>query len=138
MTTRTPEQIATEHAQKIAQGSAVVKATPEALAEFLRCAIEADRAQRVTDDEREALARIIQGFEGDPEYWQNFRDAAEAILAAGFRRQGSITDEMVDAALNAYLELDSEAETYPAAVRWRERNGRYMRAALEAAERARC
>lgn len=60
-----------------------------------------------TDDEREALtedalteavARLIQQFEGDPEEWRNFRDAANAILASEVwrdRRQGPITGPAV-------------------------------------------
>jgi len=46
MTLKIPAEIAVEHATKIAQGDSMVHATPEALSEFLRCAIEADRAQR--------------------------------------------------------------------------------------------
>lgn len=37
---------------------------------------------KADDDVREALARIIQSFEGGPDQWVNFRDHADAILAA--------------------------------------------------------
>jgi len=61
MTLKTPAQIATEHARLIANNHITVTATPEALAEFLRCAIEADRAQRDDTD-----ADLLGGMFGDP------------------------------------------------------------------------
>lgn len=97
-----------------------------------------------TDDERKAM---LESIEAGMEYYARedipedglteVEQIADFLIDAGFRRRAPITDEMVDAALNGYLELDGEAETYPATIRWRERNARYMRAALEAAEAAR-
>ena len=54
-----------------------------------------------TDDEREALARILDdndpegGVTPDPEggTWEWWLPQVDAVLAAGFRRQGPITDE---------------------------------------------
>jgi hypothetical protein len=56
-------------------------------------------------DEREALADIIDGCIPDdiPGYRQRYTDkAAEAILAAGFRRQGPVIDAMVEVASRAF------------------------------------
>lgn len=39
----------------------------------------------------ERIARIIQSYEGDPEHWSNFRDAANAIIS-------EVIDEPVPAA----------------------------------------
>ena len=53
-------------------------------------------------------------------------DAADIVLAAGFRRQGPITDEIVKAALDAYeLAMQEHAK-----------HGLALRAALEAAREA--
>lgn len=62
---KTPKQIADEHAAIISLGEPVVTASPEALSEFLRCAIEADRAQFSADvparaeADRAALRNVI-------------------------------------------------------------------------------
>ena len=54
MAALTPKQIADIHTEKIARGDDLVRATPAALSEFLRCAIEADRRQHA---EQIALVR---------------------------------------------------------------------------------
>lgn len=78
MSLKTPRDIAIEHATRIAGSDAIVRATPEALAEFLRCAIEADRAQRQPE------IYIVQNEPGD--VVDVFRDAdeAKAVYPDGF------------------------------------------------------
>ncbi|WP_143015810.1 hypothetical protein [Microbacterium sp. 77mftsu3.1] len=73
VTIKTPREIAIEHATIIAKGDASISMSPEALAEFLRCAIEADRAQRQPE------IYIVQNEPGD--VVDVFRDADEATAA---------------------------------------------------------
>lgn len=87
-------------------------------------------------DEREALARVLHA--DDVKHGRAFSDFAlmneyaigwyfdnaDAILAAGFRRQGPITDAQIDAALVAWYGVNARWN-------WIARDG--MRAALEAA-----
>lgn len=95
----------------------------------------ADMIERLTtpptDDEREALADLIEsvgvyipGSHGHD--YVNPGKAADAILAAGFRRQGTITDEVVEKAYRAYLDANRVPERF-------EHYLAKMRAALEAA-----
>ncbi|MCC2033085.1 hypothetical protein [Microbacterium allomyrinae] len=65
-----------------------------------------------TDDEREALGRLLRELlttdDEDPENGEpgwSLVAMRNQILAAGFRRQGPITDEMVDAAARAIFEV---------------------------------
>jgi hypothetical protein len=126
---------------------------PEDVIRLMREAIEADREQRTwqvspSDDEREALARVIRenrsiakimsdGYvsviqAGDDEI-------TDAILASDVwrnRRQGPITDEMVERACIAFT-CDSAEEWFELAATYRASIWSGMRAALEAAERAR-
>lgn len=57
----------------------------------------AERAERLTapptDDEREALEKVIKANDGRILALKQVHETADAILAAGFRRQGPITDE---------------------------------------------
>jgi hypothetical protein len=85
VTEKTPRQIAVEHATVIAGGDALVQATPEALAEFLRCAIEADRAQRQPE------IYIVQNDAGD--IVDVFRDADEAT--AQYQDGYSVVEETI-------------------------------------------
>lgn len=74
------------------------------------------------DDEREALARILPAWDRNGYLvWEECLDIADAILAAGFRRQGPISDAQVEAALSAYAVHAELASSHA------------MRAALEAA-----
>lgn len=88
-----------------------------------------------TDDEREALARILDN--SDPEMggvvadeghesWEWYLPQVDAVLAAGFRRQGPITDKQVRAALSAWFRR-------MIAGGWDNTHEVRMRAALEAA-----
>jgi hypothetical protein len=80
-------------------------------------------------DEREELARILDdsdpegGVMPDPEggTWEWWLPQVDAILAAGFRRQGQITDAQVEAAIGVWLHNDGPTDHDD------------MRAALEAA-----
>lgn len=74
-----------------------------------------------TDDEREALAAICREYAYRP-----VGQEVDAILAAGFRRQGPITDAQVQAARDS---LYRQGNRYPSM--------EDMRAALEAAEATR-
>jgi hypothetical protein len=80
-----------------------------------------------TDDEREALARVIEEGWGNPT-WDGVtlrpidRQIADAVLAAGFRRQGPITDAQITAALVGWEGQPTRVDA--------------MRAALEAARDA--
>jgi len=98
------------------------------------------------DDDREALRDELAGWVIGAGYYQSMvgtSDAAEmadAILAAGFRRLGPITDEVVEAAARALAETFGEPPYLP----WegwgelsRDEFRADARAALEAAERAR-
>lgn len=84
-----------------------------------------------TDDEREALARLLRGdvgIGGMP--WETVADAyrksADRAIAAGFRRQGPITDAYVDAVFQGIRN----------GVAWRPLGRDEVRAALEAARLA--
>lgn len=86
-----------------------------------------------TDDEREALAEILYPFfvRGDGLHDVVIAEQAlDAILAAGFRRQGPITDAQVEAAWRAGAAVLGDYEP-PGG-----RDLRAMRAALEAARDA--
>lgn len=111
------------------------------------------RAERATasatDDEREALARIVvterikaRGLgdlmEPRPDEIEEFGGpTADAILAAGFRRQGPITDEMVDAGAWAILDRNMDTADRAPSKDTYDDAASDARAALEAAERAR-
>ncbi len=107
------------------------------------------RSQEARDDEREALARIINdshlvtrgwaemrarsGFErtnGDDYSIAQGLAAADALIAAGYRKrpEPEITDEMIRAAREV---LDDPHDDWPAEGYW----DRMTRAALEAALR---
>jgi hypothetical protein len=98
----------------------------------------------MSDDERDALAHLVNDNHMCTRPWMEIRRnepawtrsngddyaiaeayrAADALLAAGFRRQEPITDAQVEAALDSWEE---HSEYYPA---------EGMRAALEAARAA--
>lgn len=91
-----------------------------------------NRVESVPADEREALAELIEGvglglyLPGSHGHdYINPGKAADAIIAAGFRRQGPITDAQVEAAWSV-LELETVGHYTRA----------NMRAALEAARDA--
>jgi hypothetical protein len=79
-----------------------------------------------TDDEREALARIMHADDvkhrrahDDYDFWLAneelsgcYYDNAAAVLAAGFRRQGPVTDAQVEAAALAYAGDDMSPEEW--------------------------
>lgn len=94
------------------------------------------------DDEREALAKILwihdvsnHAASAAPEIGRLCDSAADAILAAGFHRTPTITDEMVRKALMAMLDWwTSEYPGFDAPIEGSENDwSDAVRAALEAA-----
>jgi len=83
-----------------------------------------------TDDEREALANLIPLGFTERDGVRDVYEAADRILAAGFRRQGPITDAQVEAAARAIQAFEGNPKY------WRDFE-QHARAALEAARDAR-
>jgi hypothetical protein len=83
-----------------------------------------------TDDEREALVEILVERSNGGYLAPVHPRQADAILAAGFRRQGPISDAMVLAAVDAFMRSQSESEDGPSLVH------KNIAAALEAAAAA--
>jgi hypothetical protein len=90
--------------------------------------------------EREALALEMHRTSAHPGGygWQAYLPMADRVLAAGFRRQGPITDAQVEAARFAYagerVNQSLRVGTEPNTVAGRaEKSRAAMRAALEAA-----
>lgn len=87
-----------------------------------------------TDDEHEALIALVNDARLRPGTGRTLPEVvADVILAAGFRRRGPITAAMVEVAEAVAFQFPDSAE-YVTFEDWRLAR---MRAALEAAERAR-
>lgn len=83
---------------------------------------------------------IIDENTGEPTSFDDwgYAETARRAFVAGVEwlLTAPPTDAQIESALNAWLDLDPELDSYPQAVAWRKRNERYMRAALEAARGA--